>query len=53
MVEAPGVDMAWRKSQVRSMAFDRTQTKRAAAELAAKGAYLGTSSWKYEGCRTR
>jgi len=31
------------------MAFDREQLKKAAAELAAKGVYVGTSSWKYEG----
>jgi uncharacterized protein YecE (DUF72 family) len=31
------------------MAFDREAVKAAAAELAAKGVYLGTSSWKYEG----
>src|ERR1035438_1713100 len=32
-----------------NMAFDREQVKRKAAELAAKGIFLGTSSWKYEG----
>jgi hypothetical protein len=52
MVEAPGVDMASRKSQVRNMVFDRTQIKRAAAGLAAEGAYVGASSGKYEGCPT-
>ena len=31
------------------MAFDRERTKAQAAELAAKGVYVGTSSWKYEG----
>ncbi len=31
------------------MAFDRDQMKKKAAELAAKGVYVGTSSWKYEG----
>jgi uncharacterized protein YecE (DUF72 family) len=31
------------------MAFDRAQMKNKAAELAAKGVYVGTSSWKYEG----
>jgi uncharacterized protein YecE (DUF72 family) len=31
------------------MAFDREAVKAAAAELAAEGIYLGTSSWKYEG----
>jgi uncharacterized protein YecE (DUF72 family) len=29
--------------------FDREQIKRTAAELAAKGVFIGTSSWKYEG----
>ncbi|MFO1514169.1 MAG: DUF72 domain-containing protein [Verrucomicrobiota bacterium] len=31
------------------MPFDRNEVKKKAAELAAKGVYLGTSSWKYEG----
>jgi uncharacterized protein YecE (DUF72 family) len=31
------------------MPFDRDQMKRKAAELAAKGVFIGTSSWKYEG----
>jgi uncharacterized protein YecE (DUF72 family) len=31
------------------MAFDREQMKLKAAALAAKGVYIGTSSWKYEG----
>jgi hypothetical protein len=31
------------------MAFDRDQIRKRAAELAAKGVYLDTSSWKYEG----
>jgi uncharacterized protein YecE (DUF72 family) len=31
------------------MAFDREQMKLKAAALAAKGVYVGTSSWKYEG----
>ena len=31
------------------MAFDREQMKKKAAALAAKGVYIGTSSWKYEG----
>src|ERR1039458_6222541 len=31
------------------MAFDREQMKRKAAALAAKGVFVGTSSWKYEG----
>jgi uncharacterized protein YecE (DUF72 family) len=31
------------------MPFDREQMKRAAADLAAKGVFVGTSSWKYEG----
>jgi len=31
------------------MAFDREHIKKAAAALAAKGVYVGTSSWKYEG----
>ncbi len=31
------------------MAFDREAMKAKAAELAAKGVFVGTSSWKYEG----
>ena len=31
------------------MPFEREQITKAAAELAAKGVYVGTSSWKYEG----
>ena len=31
------------------MPFDREQMKDKAAELAAKGVFIGTSSWKYEG----
>jgi uncharacterized protein YecE (DUF72 family) len=31
------------------MAFDRETMKAKAAELAAKGVFIGTSSWKYEG----
>jgi uncharacterized protein YecE (DUF72 family) len=31
------------------MAFDREQMKSKAAALAAKGVYIGTSSWKYQG----
>jgi uncharacterized protein YecE (DUF72 family) len=31
------------------MAFDRETVKAMAAELAASGVYIGTSSWKYEG----
>ena len=31
------------------MPFDREQIKTKAAELAAQGVFLGTSSWKYEG----
>jgi uncharacterized protein YecE (DUF72 family) len=31
------------------MPFDREQMKKKAAALAAKGVYVGTSSWKYEG----
>ena len=31
------------------MPFDREQIKKKAAELAAKGVYAGTSSWKYDG----
>lgn len=31
------------------MPFDREQIKKKAAALAAKGVYVGTSSWKYEG----
>lgn len=33
------------------MPFDREQIKIQAAELAARGVYLGTSSWKYSGWR--
>jgi hypothetical protein len=31
------------------MPFDRESMKAKAAELAAKGVFIGTSSWKYEG----
>ena len=31
------------------MAFNRERMKVKAAELAAKGIFIGTSSWKYEG----
>jgi uncharacterized protein YecE (DUF72 family) len=31
------------------MGFDREQMKMKAAELAAKGVFIGTSSWKYQG----
>lgn len=31
------------------MAFDREQIKKKATALAAKGVFIGTSSWKYEG----
>lgn len=31
------------------MAFERERLKQKAAELAAQGVYIGTSSWKYEG----
>jgi hypothetical protein len=33
----------------RAMPFDREAIKHRAAELAAKGVFIGTSSWKYEG----
>jgi len=32
----------------RAVAFDRDKMKQAAAELAANGIFVGTSSWKYE-----
>jgi hypothetical protein len=35
------------------MGFDREQMKTRAAELAAKGVFIGTSSWKYQLCRAR
>src|SRR5213078_2316601 len=31
------------------MAFDRERTKGAVAKLAARGVFIGTSSWKYPG----
>src|ERR1017187_8602613 len=31
------------------MPFDRDRTKANAAQLAAKGVFIGTSSWKYQG----
>ena len=31
------------------MAFDRERVKVKAANLAAKGVFIGTSSWKYDG----
>src|SRR6266567_6400918 len=33
------------------MAFDRERTKGAVAKLAARGVFIGTSSWKYPGWR--
>ena len=33
------------------MAFDRERTKGAVAKLAARGVFIGTSSWKYLGWR--
>ncbi len=44
-----GVDSTNAKFQSGAMPFDREQMKRAAAALAARGVYVGTSSWKYEG----
>lgn len=41
--------MPRQKPQFRNMAFDREQIKKKAAALAAKGVFVGTSSWKYEG----
>jgi hypothetical protein len=34
-------------------AFDREKMKQITSELAAKGVFVGTSSWKYELCRDR
>jgi hypothetical protein len=34
---------------VANMPFNREQIKQKAAQLAAKGVFVGTSSWKYEG----
>src|ERR1017187_272544 len=34
-----------------SMPFDRNKIKQTAAELAARGVFIGTSSWKYAGWR--
>jgi uncharacterized protein YecE (DUF72 family) len=34
-----------------SMSFDRDKIKAAAADLAARGVFIGTSSWKYSGWR--
>ena len=31
------------------MAFDRVAVKQRSAELASKGVFIGTSSWKYDG----
>ena len=44
-----GVGTANGKSQVRVMAFDPERIKKKVAALGAKGVYVGTSSWKYEG----
>src|SRR6516164_6836842 len=44
-----GVDNLRPKRQFQGMSFDRERMKKAAAALAAKGVYVGTSSWKYEG----
>jgi len=37
------------KLELRNMAFDREQIRNKSAKLAAKGVFIGTSSWKYEG----
>ncbi len=37
------------KAQLHAMPFEREQIKKKAAELAASGVFIGTSSWKYEG----
>jgi uncharacterized protein YecE (DUF72 family) len=43
------VDLAQLKRQARFMPFDREQLSKKAAALAARGIFVGTSSWKYEG----
>jgi len=43
------IDFFGAKAQFRRMPFDREQMKARAAELAAKGVFVGTSSWKYYG----
>ena len=43
------IDIAPATPEAENMAFDRDQMKKKAAALAAKGVYIGTSSWKYEG----
>src|SRR2546425_5939127 len=40
------------RMEIRSdMAFDRERTKDAVGKLAARGVFIGTSSWKYPGWR--
>ncbi len=43
------VDMEPTLATSSHMPFDRAQMKQKTAALAAKGVYIGTSSWKYEG----
>jgi hypothetical protein len=43
------VDTVLWKAQCHHMTFDRDQMKENAAALAAKGVFVGTSNWKYEG----
>jgi len=43
------VDFAAQCLQAHIMPFDRERMKKRAGELAAKGVFVGTSSWKYEG----
>ena len=38
-----------REATISHMPFDRERMKEKAAALAAKGVFVGTSSWKYEG----
>jgi hypothetical protein len=43
------VDTAPGTTQVQTMPFERERMKQMAATLAARGVYIGTSSWEYEG----
>ena len=44
-------DTLLRPASLPDVSFDREQTKGAVAKLAARGVFVGTSSWKYPGWR--
>ena len=51
LAQASQIPRKWlgRWEHNRAVAFDRDRIKLKVAELAAKGVFIGTSSWKYEG----